>query len=64
MPSYDYKCTECGHEVINFYKRIIEDHPTTCPECKKEGLQSLFKGAPQVQYKGDWVEASGKRGKF
>ena len=67
MPTYDYKCKECGHEVRNFFKSITANHPTICPECKnKEGLeQHHFTAEQHVTYQGDhWHEASGKRGKF
>ena len=65
MPFYDYKCTECGHFVKDFNKRITEDHPTTCPKCGKEGLLQSYEGhKPHVELKGDWHEASGKRGRF
>jgi putative FmdB family regulatory protein len=66
MPIFDYVCTECGHEVKDFHKSIKADHPTTCPECKKEGLQQYYGNHKQhITYQGpDWHEASGKRGKF
>ena len=66
MPTYDYKCKECGHEVRDFYKSIKEPNPTTCPSCGKEGLeQHHFQATQHITYQGNhWHEASGKRGKF
>ena len=64
MPEYNYKCKECGHEILGHWKKISEDHLKECPECKKEGLALHYTTTPSVLYKGDWYEASGKRGKF
>lgn len=37
MPTYDYKCQECGHKMEAFQK--ITDAPLkTCPSCHKEKL--------------------------
>jgi len=39
MPSYDYKCKECGH-VFQERHSISKHTPTsTCPECKKTAVQ-------------------------
>nr|MBN2278905.1 zinc ribbon domain-containing protein [candidate division Zixibacteria bacterium] len=32
MPTYQYKCTECGHEFEEF-QAITDDPVTVCPEC-------------------------------
>jgi putative FmdB family regulatory protein len=66
MPSYDYQCKECGHKLLDYYKSVKADHPTTCPSCGKEGLeQHHFTAEQHVAFRGNhWHEASGKRGKF
>ena len=33
MPTYEYACTECGHEFEAF-QSFSEDALTVCPECK------------------------------
>lgn len=38
MPTYDYSCEACGHELEAFQK--IHDEPLqTCPECTKQTLK-------------------------
>lgn len=37
MPTYDYKCEECGHAMEAFHS--INAAPLkTCPKCGKDGL--------------------------
>lgn len=33
MPTYEYACTECGHQFEAF-QSFSEDALTLCPECK------------------------------
>ncbi len=33
MPTYEYACTECGHQFEAF-QSFSEDALTECPECK------------------------------
>lgn len=59
MPTYDYKCLQCGHSFEEFQK--MTDEPLTeCPECGGEvkrligtGLSPIFKGSGfyQTDYK-------------
>jgi putative FmdB family regulatory protein len=51
MPTYDYKCTKCGH-VFETFQSIKEQHLKECPECKGQlkrligtGSGILFKGS-------------------
>ncbi|MEZ4500743.1 MAG: FmdB family zinc ribbon protein [Thermomicrobiales bacterium] len=50
MPTYHYRCTECGHSFDQFQK-FSEDPLTVCPECEgliKRVLQPVgivFKGS-------------------
>lgn len=32
MPTYAYRCTECGH-AFDIYQSFTEDSLTVCPEC-------------------------------
>lgn len=59
MPTYDYRCTNCGHQFEAFQK--MSDKPLTqCPECKGilkrligSGSGPIFKGTGfyQTDYK-------------
>lgn len=40
MPTYAYRCTECGTE-FDIYQRFDEDSLTNCPRCDAT-LRKLF----------------------
>ena len=40
MPTYEYACTECGHQFEAF-QSFSEDALTQCPECKGE-VQKVY----------------------
>jgi len=51
MPTYQYRCTHCGHEFEE-YQSIVEDPISKCPNCSKKpervisgGAGFLFKGS-------------------
>ncbi|MFH1412333.1 MAG: FmdB family zinc ribbon protein [Candidatus Omnitrophota bacterium] len=59
MPTYTYKCSECGHGFEQF-QSIIDDPIKKCPECKgtvkrliSTGAGLIFKGSGfyQTDYK-------------
>ena len=59
MPTYDYKCVDCGYTFEHF-QRITEEHLTICPQCKGHikrligaGSNPIFKGSGfyQTDYK-------------
>ncbi|MCI0705966.1 MAG: zinc ribbon domain-containing protein [Ignavibacteriae bacterium] len=60
MPTYDYRCTECGHEFEEFQSMSAETLKT-CPNCGKDTLKramgtgagTIFKGGGfyQTDYK-------------
>ena len=51
MPTYDYRCTACGHEFDEL--QSFSDAPLTkCPECKKNKLERLFGGGGAIIFKG------------
>lgn len=69
MPTYDYACSACGHELEIFHS--ITDKPKRrCPECGKPKLERrisagagfLFKGAGfyQTDYRSDSYRAGEK----
>ena len=49
MPTYQYACTECGHDFEQF-QSFSEDSLTECPECGGK-LRKLF-NAVGVVFKG------------
>jgi putative FmdB family regulatory protein len=51
MPTYEYKCTKCGH-TFEAFQSISEKPISRCPECKgtvrrliNGGLGVIFKGS-------------------
>ncbi|VTR92696.1 Marine sediment metagenome DNA, contig: S01H1_S14958 OS=marine sediment metagenome GN=S01H1_46430 PE=4 SV=1: Zn-ribbon_8 [Gemmata massiliana] len=51
MPTYDYRCSACGHTFDELQK--FSDAPLTkCPACKKNKLERLFGGGGAIIFKG------------
>lgn len=51
MPTYDYRCTKCGH-VFELFHSMKDDAPKKCPKCRARakrvpggGAGLLFKGS-------------------
>lgn len=44
MPLYEYRCTECSHEV-EILKKLSDPAPVDCPACHKPGLQKKLTAA-------------------
>jgi len=62
MPIYEYKCTECGHELEEL--QSMNSRPLrSCPECK--GKLQRMHSAPAFQFKGSgwYVTDYAKSGK-
>lgn len=69
MPTYDYVCEHCGHE-LELFQSITESPKRKCPACGKNRLQRrigggagfLFKGSGfyQTDYRSPSYEASAK----
>ena len=49
MPTYDYRCKDCGHE-FEIHQSFSEDALTECPECKGN-LRKVF-GSVGISFKG------------
>jgi putative FmdB family regulatory protein len=66
MPTYEYSCQSCGHEMEAF-QRMSEDPLTDCPDCEKPSLKRkiglgagiIFKGGGF--YETDFKEKKGKK---
>ena len=67
MPTYDYKCDECGHE-FEVFQSIKDDPVRTCPVCNSAVHRVIFGGAGLI-FKGsgfyitDYKNKSGGNGK-
>ena len=44
MPTYDYRCEGCGHEMAVFHG-MTEDPRKTCPKCEEDKLRRLIGSA-------------------
>lgn len=40
MPSYDYRCENCG--IIEIFHGMTEEDKTTCPECDSPNFQKMM----------------------
>jgi len=56
MPTYDYKCKECGR-VFELFRHLSElDEEVKCPDCGSEKTERLF-SIPYIE--GETVAGSG-----
>lgn len=44
MPTYDYECTNCEHQVLDIRQSFDDDPLVKCPECKKDKLSRIVTG--------------------
>jgi len=51
MPTYDYRCEKCGHEMAVF-QSITADRLTKCPKCSEEALRRLIGAGAGIIFKG------------
>ncbi len=66
MPTYEYVCAKCGHEMEAF--QSMKDEPLTkCPACRKAGLKRKIGGGAGLIFKGtgfyitDYKKAGAKK---
>lgn len=68
MPTYDYKCTNCGY-TFEYFQPMSADPITECPKCKGRvkriigtGAGTIFKGSGfyQTDYKRNSSNSSSK----
>lgn len=50
MPIYDFKCSNCGHQ-LELMRKISDSGTIACPECKQETLSKML-SAPSFQLSG------------
>ncbi|MCU0454296.1 MAG: zinc ribbon domain-containing protein [Bacteroidetes bacterium] len=51
MPTYDYRCSSCGHTFEEFHS-MKDDPLMDCPTCHKPALQRLMAGGAGMIFKG------------
>ncbi|MBI2618532.1 MAG: zinc ribbon domain-containing protein [Ignavibacteriales bacterium] len=51
MPTYEYKCSECGHTFEEF-QSISAQPLTQCPSCGKQTLRRILGGGAGMIFKG------------
>ena len=45
MATYDYKCSNCGTELLDVVQSIHDNPLTTCLNCNTESLQRIINNA-------------------
>jgi putative FmdB family regulatory protein len=51
MPTYDYKCDQCGH-CFEEFQYFSEELLKVCPKCQQQTLRRLFGSGAAVLFKG------------
>ncbi|MHC4133020.1 MAG: FmdB family zinc ribbon protein [Planctomycetota bacterium] len=51
MPTYEYRCDDCGHEFEEF-QSIKANSLRKCPDCGKNGLKRLLGTGAGIIFKG------------
>jgi len=51
MPTYDYKCKECGHQFEHF-QSMTDKQLRKCPKCGRNTLQRLIGAGGGLIFKG------------
>jgi len=51
MPTYEYRCNGCGHE-LEIFQPITAKPKRKCPECSANRLERLISGGGAVLFKG------------
>ncbi len=50
MPTYEYQCKACGHQ-LDIVQAFSDDALTTCPACHAQELRKVF-GSVGIAFKG------------
>ncbi|MCA9784336.1 MAG: zinc ribbon domain-containing protein [Calditrichaeota bacterium] len=51
MPTYEYRCSSCGHRLEAF-QSMSDAALTSCPTCHTETLERLISGGGGIVFKG------------
>jgi len=51
MPTYEYKCSACGH-TFEAFQSITEEPVRVCPACGKTSVQRLISAGAGLLFKG------------
>ena len=51
VPTYDYRCTECGH-TFDAFQQMSADSLTDCPKCERPSLRRLIGAGAGIIFKG------------
>jgi putative FmdB family regulatory protein len=51
MPTYEYQCKYCGHELEEL-QSMTEEPLKTCPKCKTDSLARVLSGGSGLIFKG------------
>lgn len=62
MPIYEYRCTNCGHEM-EAVQKISEDPLLNCQACYQDALKKRISAAGFRLKGGGWYETDFKSGK-
>ncbi len=66
MPTYEYVCAKCGHEMEAFHS-MKDASLTKCPACRKSSLKRKVGGGAGLIFKGtgfyitDYKKKSGEK---
>lgn len=60
MPTYEYRCSACGHTFERFQK-MSDDPVRRCPECGEDAAERLISPGGGVVFKGSGFYATDYR---
>lgn len=58
MPTYSYKCLECG-EMVDVFHKMSETPIVKCELCKTP-MQKIISSGFGISFNGDWFKNKGK----
>ena len=62
MPTYDYKCSTCGH-TYELFQPITSRPVKKCPECGRSTAKRLIGAGSGIIFKGSGFYVTDSRGK-